>query len=159
MISNLDPKRFQGALRFVWFASGEGRDLDEALEIFSRRQALEARRASDLKAAVKSTVARVGSSKFERHFEIKRIVSFGEIRLFELRWRISESPPLLLRLYFTLDADKSLVVGLCFREKLLLESVANTRFSQQRDMESAADLARVYWKNNESGVERGSANE
>lgn len=151
MILNLDPTRFPGSLSFLWFISDEGPNRVEALGKVVRRLGFRSSQAIDIRAAVETTLNRIGSKKFELHFEVKRIVSFPELQLFELRWRlVVRESPLQLRLYFTLDVPESLVVGLCFREKKILGTSGETLASQQDDLEVASQLALLYWQTSQS---------
>lgn len=145
MISSLDPKHFDGQLRIAWFPSAEGLTAEDALNQTLSSSDLPLIDRMIMTAFVRQDLSRIGYRRFVRHFEIKRIMSFRDDELFELRWRKDLSTrQLSLRMYFTLDMENSTVVGLCFREKKFHTSNSKTKLLQQQDILAARELARAY---------------
>ena len=138
---DLDPDKFSEQLSFVWLKSSEGETWQDALNKFLVDFQLAAALEAQIFAFVSSRLAKIGIQRFRRHFEIKRVLSASEISLMEIRWRLDlPSGPLHLRLYCSLIAEKSLLVGICFRSKKLATSNLETRFLQNQDIEAAVNI-------------------
>lgn len=160
MNTNLNPNNFSKPLRFVWFPSEEGFN-----ELVGLRRALAQLHLNDpsiaqVEAAMLNTLRRIGMNKFRRHYEIKRIMSFPEKALHELRWNFAfPNTALHLRMYFVLDQELSLVVGLCFRPKNVLKDLKETKERQQTHIDYAASLAQKYWLSREQVIDEGDSDE
>jgi hypothetical protein len=148
MFKDLNPQSFDGVLSFKWFSSEEGSSSEEALFNSGFIDDLLDVERAQVQAVILETLHRIGRRRFRRHFEIKEIMSFPDLHLFELKWQFTfRGSPNNLRLYLTLDREKSLVVGLCFREKSIFSHEAAVFQNQQFDIESASRLADKYWQN------------
>lgn len=156
----LDPSSFSKPLRFVWFPSEEGFN-----EIAGLRRTLAQLHLNDpsiaqVEAAVLTTLRRIGMNKFRRHYEIKRIMSFPEAAIHELRWNFAfPNTALHLRMYFVLDQELSVVVGLCFRPKFVSKYPKETKEWQQTHIDFAASLAQKYWLSRNQVIDEGDSDE
>lgn len=140
----LDPLAFPEPLRFVWFLSEEGSSWQSALDIQLRKNQIEGLDADLVKSAVEQTISRVGIEKFRRHFDI-RPISLGQHRgLIELRWKVEAAGHAYhWRLYASLLTQDSLLVGLCFRQKVITPDDSQTKNFQNQDILHALKLLGV----------------
>jgi len=141
----VNPSSFSEPPRFKWYASSEGRDWQAGLQRALLHQELTTWQTALIRAAVRETLRRIGIDRFRRHYEIRNVLLHRELRLIEIKWRFSNSiGPMYLRLYSALRDQGVLVVGLCFREKLIRANSHDTRAMQNQDIDHAAVLARSY---------------
>lgn len=148
MIRNLDPEQFAGQLSFLWFASQEGIDELDALARLVAKLDLPTPAGVQVTRQVLSDFARIGQTKFRRHYEFRQIASAKRLVIFELKFLFawSEQSQLRLRLYLTFDPEQVALIGLCFREKKVGATPDQTRWLQNLDIESANQLAREYFE-------------
>jgi hypothetical protein len=137
----LDPLAFSEPLRFVWFLSEEGSNWQAALDIQLRKNQIEGLEADMVRAAVEQTISRVGIEKFRRHFDIRPISQGKHQGLIELRWKVEVAGHAYhWRLYATLLTQDSLLVGLCFRQKVIIPDDSQTKYFQNQDILHALKL-------------------
>ena len=156
MNTNLDPNSFSKPVRFGWFPSVEGLNESAGLRRALAQLDLNNPSIAQVEAAVLNTLHRIGMNKFRRHYEIKRIMSFPEAALHELRWNFAfPNSALHLRMYFVLDQGLSVVVGLCFRPKDISDDPKETNKRQQMHIHYAASLAEKYWLSRKRLIDEG----
>lgn len=148
MIRNLDPGEFVGQLSFLWFTSQEGADELEALASIIAKLDLSPAAEVLVTRQVMSDLARIGQTKFRRHYEFRKVASAKKLVILELKFLFvwSEQSQLRLRLYSTFDPERVALIGLCFREKKVGATHDQTRRLQNRDIESANQLAKEYFE-------------
>jgi hypothetical protein len=148
MIRNLDPTQFVGQLSFRWLASHEGIDELDALARLVAKLDLPTPAGVQVMSQVLSDLARIGQTKFRRHYEFRKVASAKKLVILELKFLFawSEQSQLRLRLYSTCDPEKVDLIGLCFREKKVGATPDQTRRLQNRDIESANQLAKGYFE-------------
>ena len=137
----LDPLAFPEPLRFVWFLSEEGSSWQAALDIQLRKNQIEGLDADLVRSAVEQTISRVGIDKFRRNFDIRPISQGKHQGLIELRWKIEAAGHAYhWRLYASLLTQDSLLVGLCFRQKVITPDDSQTKNFQNQDILHALKL-------------------
>jgi hypothetical protein len=137
---SLNPKAFSGPLRFEWFVSEEGSTWQIALNRLLSGLALDELEQVLVEDLVGTTLERIGKEKFRRHFEI-RPISMGQ-SIVELRWLPHQlARGIHLRLYAYLDVEGGLLLGLCFRQKVIGRNQSETNQNQNQDILRAINLA------------------
>lgn len=142
---SLNPKAFDRPLRFEWFTSEEGETWQLALESLLIGLGLKRYELILTMNYVAQTLNRIGKEKLRRHFEIRPIAIGEEHSLVELRWSPGHiDRGLSLRLYAYVDFEAACLVGLCFRQKVVGASPAETTQLQNIDISRAIDLAKRH---------------
>lgn len=140
---SLNPKAFPRPLIFEWFVSEEGDTWEVSLQRCLKGLSVSQPEPSFVEDRVAETLELIGVEKLRRHFEIKPIAQAANLGLVELRWDFRQVPEgLKLRLYCSLLPEKSLLVGLCFRPKRILETASQTKSAQNKDILEAVRLSK-----------------
>lgn len=148
---SLNPKAFSGPLRFEWFVSDEGSTWELALQYLLARMEIEEFERLLVFNYVAETLTRIGRAKLRRHYEIRPISLGQDLSLVELRWTPAQlGQDVNLRMYAYVDYEKALLIGLCFRQKVIGVTHSDTTRLQNRDIQRAISLASRHIKANRS---------
>lgn len=154
---NLNPQAFEKPLSFIWFSSSEFKTLDHSLDRALSALQRDGTNTEVIRAKVIQTLARVGVSRFKRHFEIRPIARVKQQGLIEFRWRFEvEGEELNLRLYSALSIEDAEIIGLFFGLKDIRGSKRTIRRLQNQQIDKAMDLFREFQTTQGSRSRKGS---